>query len=460
MAIVQYTLLSVMFFSFFLQILFPVIVMYSIWYKDTKKPTFRPLDSDKNTDVLIIGGGIAGILCAYELTSRGIDCILLEAKEICQGVTENTTAKITVQHSLIFHKLIKMFGKEKAALYLKANTDALARYASLCSSIDCDFEYKDNYVYVLDKPKKLDDEIEAMRTLGMKTFKVSDSPLPFAFQGAVCLKDQAQFNPLKFLYAIAKDLPIHEHTKVLEYKDGVVTTDHGTVTAKKIICATHFPIFNKHGLYPIKMYQSRSYVIALQNATDVKGMYIDGENDGLSFRNYGNLLLLGGGSHRTGADGGGWDYLRKVKEEYFPESTEVAHWATQDCMTLDGVPYIGQYSKNTPDLYVTTGFNKWGMTTAMAGAMILGDMIEGKENKSAEVFEPSRSIFRPQLIKNAAEAVAGILNPGGKRCPHLGCKLIWNEAEHSWDCPCHGSRFTEQGQLIDNPATDDIKKEN
>lgn len=432
--------------------------MESLWHKNTHKTDFKPLDGDKKTDVLIIGGGIAGILCAHELTNRGIDCILVEAKEICSGITKNTTAKITVQHSLIFHKLIKMFGKEKASLYLNANIKALQKYANLCVNIDCDFEYKDNFVYVLDKPKQIEKEIEALRILNMKAFRANDLPLPFKTAGAVCIKDQAQFNPLKFLYTVAKDLPVYEHTKVLEYKDGTVTTDHGTVEAKHIICATHFPIFNKHGLYPIKMYQSRSYVIAVKNAPDVNGMYIDGANDGLSFRNYGDLLLIGGGSHRTGAKGGEWEYLREIRKAYFPDSVEVSHWATQDCMTLDSVPYIGPYSKSTPNLYVTTGFNKWGMTTAMVSAEILADMIENKENNFSKAFNPSRSILRPQLFVNTAEAIAGILNPGGKRCPHLGCKLVWNSAEHSWDCPCHGSRFTKNGELIDNPATDDLKQ--
>lgn len=430
--------------------------MISVWNKN-EKPSFPPLNENKNTDVLIIGGGIAGILCANELREKGIDCVLLEADEICQGITKNTTAKITVQHSLIFRKLIKTTGKEKAALYLGANHAALKRYEALCTDIQCDFEYKDNYVYLLDNPKALSDEYEAMLQLGMKAVSVSDLPLPFKIQGAVGLKNQAQFNPLKFLYQLAKNLPIYENTKVLEYKNGIVTTNHGTVTAKKIICATHFPMFNKHGLYAAKMYQSRSYVIALKNAADVKGMYIDGSDKGLSFRNYGELLLLGGGGHRTGKDGGGWEYLRREQKNYYPDSTEIACWATQDCMTLDSVPYIGQYSKSTPELYVITGFNKWGMTNAMAGAIILADMIAEKKNDFQQVFNPSRSMLKPQLLLNSAEAIAGILTPGIKRCPHLGCKLKWNKQEHSWDCPCHGSRFTQHGKLIDNPATDDIR---
>ena len=212
--------------------------------------------------------------------------------------------------------------------------------------------------------------------------------------------------------------------------------------AKKIIIATHFPFINKHGCYFLKMYQHRSYVLALENAQDTGGMYIDAAQKGLSFRNSGDLLLLGGGSHRTGKKGGNWQEL----------------WATQDCMTLDGVPYIGPYSAGTQDLFVATGFNKWGMTSSMAAAMLLCDMVQGKQNPFAEVFSPSRSILRPQLAINGLEAAVNLLTPAKKRCPHLGCALKWNPYERTWDCPCHGSRFTKNGRLIDNPATGNLKK--
>lgn len=433
------------------------MLMISVWNQTSEKPSFCHLDGNKNTDVLIIGGGIAGILCANELKEKGVDCILLEANEICQGITKNTTAKITVQHSLIFRKLLKNHGFEKALAYARANEEALKKYENICSDIQCDFEHKDNYVYVLDNKKKLEDEAEAMMKLGMNPVTLNNLPLPFKTQGAVGLKNQAQFNPLKFLCQIAKNLPIYENTKVLEYKNGRIISNHGTVTAKKIICATHFPMFNKHGLYSMKMYQRRSYVLALKNAAYVNGMYIDGSDRGLSMRNYGDLLLLGGGGHRTGKNGGGWRYLQTVRKDYYPNSSETARWATQDCITLDTIPYIGQYSKNTPELYVITGFNKWGMTTAMAGAMILADMITEKKNDFQEVFNPSRSMLTPQLFINSAEAVTDILAPGTKRCPHMGCRLKRNKQEHSWDCPCHGSRFTSDGKLIDNPASDDMK---
>ena len=187
-------------------------------------------------------------------------------------------------------------------------------------------------------------------------------------------------------------------------------------------------------------------------------MYLDEAQAGMSFRNYNDLLLIGGGDHRTGKKGGGWQELREFAHRHYPQAKEQYHWATQDCMSLDGVPYIGPYSASTRDLYVATGFNKWGMTTSMVSAMILSDLVQGKKNPYAEVFSPSRSILHPQLAVNGFEAVVNLLTPTAKRCPHLGCALKWNPIEHTWDCPCHGSRFTEDGKLIDNPATDHLKR--
>ena len=164
-------------------------------------------------------------------------------------------------------------------------------------------------------------------------------------------------------------------------------------------------------------------------------------------------LLLGGGGHRTGKPGGGWEELEAFARRYFPNSRETCRWAAQDCMTLDGVPYIGQYGRHTPGLYVATGFNKWGMTSSMTAAMVLSDLVQGKRNPYAAVFSPARTVLRPQLLANLAEATASLLTVSKPRCPHMGCALKWNPLERTWDCPCHGSRFTEDGELLDNPAT-------
>ena len=351
--------------------------------------------------------------------------------------------------------MIKRFGENTARLYVKAQDNAIKEYARLCRDIDCDYQTQDNYVYSLNDPKRIENEVDALTRIGVKAELSDAGELPFTVAGAVRVRDQAQFHPLKFLYSIIKDLPIYEHTKVLELTPHRAKTDHGEITYNKLIVATHFPILNKHGFYPLKLYQHRSYVLALKNAQKIKGMYVDESDTGMSFRSYGDLLLLGGGGHRTGKKGGCWQELENFAKKHYRNAEIVGKWATQDCKTLDDIPYIGQYSKSTPDVFVATGFNKWGMTNAMVCADILCDMAQGKHSPYAVVFDPSRTILRPQLAVNAFESAIGILTPTSPRCPHLGCALKYNPIEHTWDCPCHGSRFTEQGELIDNPATDD-----
>ena len=418
---------------------------------------YTRLNKDIKTDVLIIGGGMAGILCAYYLNRAGVNYTLAEANTIGGGITKNTTAKITSQHGLIYDKIIKKHGIERAKQYFEINQKALEVYRNLCKNIDCDFEDKNSYVYSMDKRQKIEDEITALSKLGFNAEFTRALPLPFKVAGAVRYPNQAQFNPLKFLYAISKGLNVFENTKVREIVGTTAITDGGKICAQKIIVATHFPFINKHGSYFIKMYQHRSYVIALQNAPDVNGMYVDESQTGMSFRNYKNLLLLGGGAHKTGKTGGNWKELRAFAKNHYPDAIEKYHWATQDCMTLDGMTYIGPYSKSTENLYVATGFNKWGMTSSMVSAMILCDMVQGGKNEYQELFLPSRSILNPQLAVNVYESTKGLLTPKPKRCPHLGCALKWNSYEHTWDCPCHGSRFTENGEVIDNPATGDLK---
>lgn len=430
--------------------------MNSVWKSTSKLPSFDSLQRDIKTDVLIIGGGMAGILCAYMLAQTGIDYVLVEASTICSGITENTTAKITSQHGLIYEKLIGRFGTEKAQMYFGANEAAVKKYRELCKNIDCDFEDTESYVYSVSNRRKLEREMNALCKIGANAELVDELLLPFSTVGAVKFNNQAQFNPLKFISSLSAGLNIYENTPVLELAEHSAVTDKYKITAEKTIVATHFPFINKHGSYFLKMYQHRSYVIALENAQQVYGIYIDEAENGMSFRNYGELLLVGGGGHRTGKRGGNWSELEHFARKYYCDAQLKYRFATQDCMTLDGVSYIGHYSKNTPNLYVATGFNKWGMTSSMVSAMLLSDMVADRENPYSEIFSPSRTILRPQLAVNAFEAVTNLLTISGKRCPHMGCSLKWNPVEHSWDCPCHGSRFTENGKLIDNPSTGDL----
>ena len=430
----------------------------SLWADTAQLPSFSSLKQDVRTDVLIVGGGLAGLLCAYMLTQDGVNCLLIEADTICSGISRNTTAKLTSQHGLIYGKLEREFGPDTARLYWEAKEAALAQYRRLSRKFPCDFQEKNAYVYAVEQQDKLEDELSALERSRILADYVDTLPLPFAVSAAIRFKNQAQFHPLKFAAGIAQGLNIYEHTAARAFEGTTVITDHGRIKADSIIVATHFPLLNKHGSYFLKMFQHRSYVLALEQAPDLEGMYIDEKDTGLSFRNYNNLLLLGGGAHRTGKQGGNWEELERFARKYYPQASIKERWAAQDCMTLDGIPYIGPYSRSTKGLYVATGFNKWGMTSSMAAAMILCDLVQGRENPYAAVFSPSRTILRPQLFVNAVEAAVNLLTPSTPRCPHMGCALKWNPQERSWDCPCHGSRFTKEGKLLDNPATGNLKR--
>lgn len=432
--------------------------MESIWQRSAPELKLPHLDGNKRTDILIIGGGIAGVLCAWFLDQAGADYLLVEAKTVGSGVTGKTTAKITAQHGLLYQDLLNSWGRERAKSYLEANRRAVGQYRTLCQTLGCEFQEQRAYVFSRSSRDKLLREAEALAELGLAAPIARKAPLPFPVAGAVGMDGQGQLHPLEFLRALAKDLRIYEHTKVQGLSPGAALTDHGVIRANKTVIATHFPILNKHGLYPLKLYQDRSYVLALKNAPVFDGMYVEDKKDGLSFRRYGELLLVGGGGHRTGHKGGGWDQLRSQVRKWYPEAKEVAHWATQDCVTPDGGAYVGQYSPRTPDLFVATGFNKWGWTTAMAGAELLRDLLQGKANVYAPAFAPDRPMPLAAALGNAAAAAWDLLRPTAPRCPHMGCALRYNPQERSWDCPCHGSRFDENGGLIDNPATDDMKR--
>lgn len=437
--------------------------MQSLWQKEVKMPSFPKLEEEKKTDVLIIGGGFSGILCAYFLQKYGVDYLLVEAGRIAGGVSGCTTAKITSQHGLIYQKIAGRYGMEAAAQYYFANQMALENYKVLCKEIECDFEEKSNYVYSVKNRAKLEREIKALEGIHACANFTDTVPLPFATCGAVSFPNQAQFHPLKFLREIVKELHIYEKTKVVEFgkRSGgtqqVKLANNRAIYAKKIVVTTHFPMLNKHGSYYAKLFQHRSYVLALRNAPNLPGMYVDENRKGFSFRNSGNVLLFGGGGHRTGKKGGCFTTLRGACETFYPQAIELCRFATQDCMSLDGIPYIGRYFRKSDSLFVATGFNKWGMTSSMVAAMILSDMILGKKNDFEALFSPSRLMLTGQLAINIAESAMGLLSFSKRRCPHLGCALKWNEEEHSWDCPCHGSRFSKDGECLDNPANGNLR---
>lgn len=480
--------------------------MKSIWNEMSKSESFPTLGSDRETDIAIIGGGMAGILIAYFLQSAGKKVMVLEREKVGGGQTKNTTAKITSQHGLFYDQCIQDFGFDKARLYAKANELAILHYEQIIQqhAIECDFTRCPSYLYSQHEAASLHREAMAAEKLGIDAAFTTETELPFDVRGAVKFERQARFHPLKFLHAIAKQVNIVEYTPVTKVEDHVITTPKAKVTANKIIFACHYPFINTPGYYFMRMHQERSYVLALKNAPVYDGMYygID-KRDGYSFRSYQDMLLLGGGNHRTGDNkqGGKFSQLRKAAAKLYPDSQEVTCWSAQDCITLDNIPYIGQFSAATPHWYVATGFKKWGMTSSMVSAMLLRDLlIEGK-SEFETVFTPKRFVFNASaktLMEESGQAIKGLskeflqfpsvladdLAPGhggivefdGKkvgvykdpdgtvfalstRCPHLGCQLEWNPDEQSWDCPCHGSRFDAAGNVIDGPAQRSLRHE-
>lgn len=475
--------------------------MESIWSKTCNIPPRGALRGNVETEVAVIGAGMAGLLTAAALQKAGKQVVVLEANRIGSGQTRYTTAKITAQHGLFARKRIQALGEDRARRYASANLAAVEAYRALirAEGIDCELEETNAYVYGDDR-RQLEQEAEAEARLGLPASLVRDPDIPGGAAWAVRVERQAQFHPLKFLKAVSEPLTIYEATPVRRVEHHRLLTASGTVRAEHVVFACHYPFVNFPGLYFARVHQERSYVLALENARCPDGIWIGAESGGYSFRRYGDLLLLGGGGHRTGENhaGGHYEALRMQAARWFPDSREAAHWSAQDCMTADGAPYIGPYAKSRPYWYVATGFEKWGMTGSMVSATLLCDRICGRENPYAEVFTPGRldaeavraiagegghaiKGLTKQLLQLPTEQAeqlprghGGIVRLHGKkagvykdengvihavdvRCPHLGCQLEWNPDEKSWDCPCHGSRFDFRGKLISGPAQNELK---
>ena len=301
--------------------------------------------------------------------------------------------------------------------------------------------------------------------LGIDAYFTTKTELPFSVRGAVCFENQAQFSAVDFMSFLEEKLEIWEHTPVIRIKGRKVVTTDKILTADNIICATHYPIRNVPGFYFLRQHQERSYVLALSGCKPMHGMYYGIDKDGLSFRQAGEYLLLGGSSHRTGKNcsGGAYRALKQSAKKYYKNAVEEVCWSAQDCMPHDGIPFIGKYSLFTPHLYVITGFQKWGMTSSMVAAMLLRDELCGIQNPYAKVFSPQRVFFRAAIkdflidseesIKGLIKGLRHIVNEKyPPRCSHMGCELAWNPDEETWECGCHGSRYTQDGDLIDNPA--------
>jgi glycine/D-amino acid oxidase-like deaminating enzyme len=387
--------------------------MRSIW-TDVIIPERPRLTSDIETDVAVIGGGMAGILIAYQLARRGIDVAVLEAERVGSGQTAGTTAKITSQHGHVYARLIAQCGRERAEQYARANQAAIGEFERIIEgeNIACDFERRPAFLYSQRDPAPLEAELLAAKSLSLPVSQVPPAGLPFPSAGAVMFSDQAQFHPLKFLKAVSAKLTVYEHSRVERVEPDVLHAAGHVVRARHIVFASHYPFVNKPGYYFARIHQERSCVLALSGAPELPGMYISVGEGSHSLRMHGETLLLGGENYRSGENiPGRYDALLEAASRLFPGAREVARWSAQDAITLDGVPFIGRYARSRPSWHVATGFMKWGMTTSMAAAMILADDIAGRRNRNAAVFRPQRfsKAELPQLSRDGAQAVKGVV---------------------------------------------------
>ena len=501
--------------------------MNSLWLNEKAKEKFPKLEKDLETQVCIIGAGIFGISTAYYLTQKGYNVTILERDRIANKVTGHTTAKITSQHGLIYHYLLNQYGKEFARKYYLANQKSIQEIEKIITQnqIACDFERQNSCVYTTNKSEsdKINEELHALKELDIEASKIEEAPLPFEIVSGVKFKNQAQFNPIKYIDGLVKKITdfkgkIFENTTCYDIKRDddsyICYTENNTVKAKYVVLASHYPFINFPGVYFAKMYQSSSYVIGIDTKSELfDGMYINIQSPIYSFRTAKEgdkkILLLGGGDHKTGENicyKDSYGLLEEKAKQWYPNCEIKYRWSTRDCITLDKIPYIGEFSNTLPNMYVGTGFNKWGMTSSNVAARIVTDKIIGKENEYSEVFEATRlnpivnkdevknmvsqtvkslvveRIEKPkkvlsdeislddinqetgQIVELNGEKVGVYKDIEGKIfavkpvCTHLGCILNWNGADKTWDCPCHGSRFDYTGKNIYNPALKDLEK--
>lgn len=491
------------------------------YWKEEEIPSFEKLKSDTATDIAVVGGGITGITTAYLLAKEGFNVTLLESGDLINGTTGHTTAKVTAQHGLLYDDLINHLGEEKASLYYQSQAEALHFIRGITSQrkIECDFSNQDAFIYAESKKsaKKLEKEMEAYQKLGISG-EISDSiPFNIDTKAVLSMKNQAQFHPLKYLKPLLQDFlaaggKVYEHTTASDIEEGenphVVTNEGFKVQCKHVVIASHFPFADFKGFYFAKMHPERSYSIGVKTKKDYPGgMYYSADKPSRSLRttpfNGEELIIVGGESHKTGQGSNTvkhYEALEGFAEEVLGITEYPYRWSSQDLFTLDMVPFIGPITSKQKNIYVATGFRKWGMTLGTAAAFLIKDLILERENVYADLFNPARFEADPSIKKFiatntnvAAHLVKGKLEPAekkkeelkadegavvkinGKRtgaykdgnnelhlvdrtCTHMGCECEWNQAERTWDCPCHGSRFSYKGDVVEGPAVKPLKK--
>ncbi|UTF53975.1 FAD-dependent oxidoreductase [Natronosalvus rutilus] len=491
----------------------------SPWLTTTPDATYPALEGNATADVCIVGAGITGLSTAYELRERGHSVIVLERDRIASGVTGKSTAKVTSQHGLCYDHLRREFGRETARTYAGVNEAAIDTVESRVEEldIDCGFERQPSYCYG-DDPDEFRREADAARQVGLPASFVKSVPPFERAAAAVKFDDQAWFHPRKYLLGLASALEtedgvrIHERTRVTDVSPGNqprVETEGGTVRAKQVVLATGFPLLDRVGFFT-RLYPKRSYVLGVRLEDEPpEGMYYRDDDPYRSVRTYCDddetLLLVGGENHKTGQGGSTADRYRRLAHwtrEHFPVASIEYRWSTQDYVSVDSVPFVGPAGPGAKHVLVATGFGGWGMTNGTAAGQLLAETIAGDAPtpRALETFDPLRFTPKPSLPKTLTEnadaasqfvtdwartllspAVASIESGEGRVlrrgpkpvaaarddegdlhavsavCTHTYCVVDWNDAECTWDCPCHGSRFSPDGTLLEGPATEDLE---
>ena len=484
----------------------------SLWVRTTTPPSFPTLDHDITVHVAVVGAGIAGLSVARMLAGAGASVAVLDAGPVGAGVTGYTTAKVTSLHSLIYDSIRQSFGPERAAGYAAANQAAIAAVAALADAdgIDCDLETAAAFTYTLDdqQVEAIEKEVEAARDAGLDASFTTETELPYPVKGAIRVENQAQFHPRKFCLGLAQGIvdaggTVYERTRAVDLEGGhVLRTDGGTVTADSVILATHIPFVDPGGYFG-RMEPKRSYALAARiRGERPRGMYVNTESPTRSIRSTPDgWLIVGGEGHKVGHDDDTtqrYAALEAWAAEHFDTDPVEHRWSAQDYAPADGLPFVGRLPTRD-GAFVATGFGKWGMSNGVASALILADLVQGRENPWAEVFDSTRvaakqeakdvlsanvdvakrfvgdrlaSLRTPDaadlepgtggIVSLDGETVAafrdddGTLHALSPTCTHLGCRVNFNTAERSWDCPCHGSRFDVEGRVLQGPAVKDL----
>jgi glycine/D-amino acid oxidase-like deaminating enzyme/nitrite reductase/ring-hydroxylating ferredoxin subunit len=474
-------------------------------------PGYPPLAEDIAVDVAVVGGGITGVTAALLLKQAGATVAVLEARSVGSGTTGYTTAKVTSLHRLVYSKLASTFGERGARVYGEANQAGLERIARFADELDieCDLRRKANYTYASHESElgDVEQEAELAARLGLPATFTTDLDLPYEVAGAVRFEDQAEFHPRRYVLGLAAHVTgdgsrLFEHTRVQSVDQGDpcrLLANGREVEARHVIVATGMPILDR-GLYFARQTPHRSYCVAVRvRGQAPQGMYISAGDPTRSIRSHpvggGELVLIGGEGHKpgTGDPAASYRRLEDWARRHFDVESVAYRWASQDYMPADGMPYVGRLWPFSDRVLTATGFRKWGLANGTAAAMMLCDRILGTENPWASTFDSTRVkplAAAPAIAKEGAQDAwylltdrvrkrgampalqpgegrvvsagrrqvavsrdaAGTLHAVSARCTHLGCIVSWNRAEHTWDCPCHGSRFEPGGDVIQGPA--------